>query len=136
MTSKVVRSEGARWPSLPVREYKAHLDDRPELFRDVVRRVLLGAAPGEEALSFELRYFEVAAGGWSTLERHQHPHAVVVLVGRGEVILGDERHPLAPFDAVYVAPGDPHQFRAADDQPLGFLCVVDRHRDRPVPIEG
>ena len=94
MTSRVVRSEGARWPSLPVREYK----DRPELFRDVVRRVLLGAAPGEEALSFELRYFEVAAGGWSTLERHQHPHAVVVLRGRGEVLLGDERHPLAPFE--------------------------------------
>jgi hypothetical protein len=24
-----------------------------------------------------------------------------------------------------------HQFRAADDAPLGFLCMVDCERDRP-----
>ena len=131
MRSKVVRDEGGRWPQLPVRRYK----DRSELHRDVVRRVLLGADAEEAALAFEVRYFEVAPGGFTTFERHQHPHAVVVLTGRGEVQLGGERHSLAPFDAVYVAPGDSHQFLAAADQPLGFLCVVDRQRDRPVPLD-
>ena len=130
MRSRVVRGEGARWPALPVRAYQ----EEPELYREVSRRVLLGAGEGEEPLAFELRYFEIAPGGWSTLERHQHPHAVVVVVGRGEVRLGGERHALAPFDAVYVAPGEAHQFRAAPDAPLGFLCVVDRERDRPVPL--
>jgi hypothetical protein len=24
-----------------------------------------------------------------------------------------------------------HQFRAGPDEPLGFLCMVDRERDRP-----
>jgi hypothetical protein len=27
-----------------------------------------------------------------------------------------------------------HQFRATGDEPLGFLCVVERERDRPVPV--
>jgi len=76
-------------------------------------------------------YFEVAPGGWTSLERHQHPHAVVVLVGCGEVRLGSQRHALEPFDVAYVAPGDPHQFRAAPDEKLGLLCIVDRERDRP-----
>jgi quercetin dioxygenase-like cupin family protein len=126
-----VRGDGARWPELPVRAYK----EQPELYRGVSRRVLLGGE-AEAALDFELRYFEVAPGGFSTFERHEHPHAVVVIHGRGEVRLGGERHTLAPFDAVYVAPGEPHQFRAAADEPLGFLCVVDRERDRPVPLSG
>lgn len=130
MKSRVVRGEGARWPELPVREYK----ESPELYREVSRRVLLGAGEGEQALAFEVRYFEVAPGGWTTLERHRHPHAVVVVAGRGEVRLGAERHALAPFDAVFVAPDEAHQFRAAPDAPLGFLCVVDRERDRPVPL--
>lgn len=128
MRSRVVRGEGARWPEVPVHAYK----DRPELYREVTRRVLLGAE--EDALDFVVRYFEISPGGWSTLERHAHPHAVVVIAGRGEVLLGGVRHALAPFDAVYVAPDEPHQFLAAPDAPLGFLCVVDRERDRPVPL--
>jgi quercetin dioxygenase-like cupin family protein len=130
MRSKVIRAAGARWPELPVREYK----DRSDLYRDVVRWTLLGAGPDEEALRFEVRYFEVEPGGFTTLESHRHPHAVVVLTGRGEVRLGEVIQELTPFDVVYVAPDDPHQFRAAADVPLGFLCVVDRDRDRPVPL--
>ena len=30
-----------------------------------------------------------------------------------------------------------HQFRAADDEPLGFLCLVNTDRDRPaLPTEA
>jgi quercetin dioxygenase-like cupin family protein len=130
MRSRVVRGEGLRWPQLEPREYKAADKEAGASFCEVNRRLILGAPVGD-ALDFELRYFEVAPGGWTSFERHAHPHAVVVLAGRGEVRLGDERHSLAPFDVVYVAPEDPHQFRAAADERLGFLCVVDRERDRP-----
>lgn len=126
MKSRVVHGGGLAWPAVSQELYK----QEEASFCEVNRRLLLGAAVGDE-LDFELRYFEVAPGGWSSFERHGHAHAVVVLAGRGEVRLGAELHALAPFDVVYVAPGEPHQFRAAADEQLGILCIVDHERDRP-----
>jgi len=126
----VVRGDGLRWPRVEVASYKG--DEAS--YCEVNRRVLLGPRVGDE-LEFEVRYFEVAPGGWTSFERHRHPHAVLVLAGSGEVRLGDERHPIAPYDVVYVAPEDPHQFRAAADERLGILCVVDAERDRPELLE-
>jgi quercetin dioxygenase-like cupin family protein len=100
-----------------------------------VTRQLLAGGP-ESTSSYELRYFEIAPGGTSAHERHEHEHAVVVLRGEGEVLLGGEPHALGPGDLVRVAPGDPHQFRNRGEEPFGFLCVVDALRDRPVPVEG
>lgn len=128
--SKVVKFAGFRWEGVAPKAYKEERD----LFKDVTRQTLLGETPGEEGLSFVTRYFEVQPGGYSTLERHEHRHAVIVLRGRGTVRLGDESHDIAPYDAVYVAPGTVHQFRATGDEPLGFLCIVDRVRDRPVAV--
>jgi quercetin dioxygenase-like cupin family protein len=59
---------------------------------------------------------------------------VVVLRGQGAVLLGGQRHPLAPGDLVLVAADEPHQFHAGAGEPLGFLCVVDSERDVPVPV--
>jgi quercetin dioxygenase-like cupin family protein len=127
--SKVLAARDYRWP-VALKPYK----DGGELFVGVTRQTLLGEGEGEEALSFLTRYFEVAAGGYSTLEQHQHPHAVVILRGRGTVQLGERRFAVAPADCVYVAPGEAHQFRADQGETLGFLCMVDRERDRPVPL--
>jgi len=127
---RVLACDGFRWAGVATREYKQPSDPS----RGVTRQTLFGEATGEEPLDFVTRYFEVAPGGYTTLERHRHPHVVVVLRGRGTVLLGERAHPLAPFDAVYVAPGAAHQFRAVGDDPFGFLCIVDRVRDRPVVI--
>jgi quercetin dioxygenase-like cupin family protein len=128
--SKVLGCRDYRWRGVELKAYKS--DDAP--YRDVTRQTLFGEGPGEEVLQFVTRYFEVQPGGYSTLELHQHPHAVIVLRGTGEVVLGDETHRIAPYDGVYVAPGTKHQFRATGTEPLGFLCVVDRVRDRPVVV--
>jgi quercetin dioxygenase-like cupin family protein len=125
--STVLKFRDYRWDTVPLREYKT--GDAP--YKDVTRQTLLGEGKGEELFNFLTRYFEIQPGGYSTLERHQHPHAVVVIRGRGRVILGDESYDIAPFDCVYVSPGVAHQFRATGDEPLGFLCTVDRVRDRP-----
>ncbi|MGH7644931.1 MAG: cupin domain-containing protein [Gemmatimonadales bacterium] len=129
-TSKVIKASEFRWQGVPVTAYK----ESGELFRDVTRQTLVGEGQGESGLNFLTRYFEVQPGGWSTLERHEHPHTVVVLRGRGTVVLGERAYDIGPYDAVYVAPGGAHQFRAAGGEPLGFLCIVDRVRDRPVPV--
>jgi quercetin dioxygenase-like cupin family protein len=130
-TSKVIKCREYRWQGIERTAYTAE----PAPFKDVTRQTLLGDGPGEEPLRFITRYFEVQPGGYSTLELHEHPHAVIVLRGKGHVVLGEERTAIAPYDCVYVAPGTAHQFRAAGAEPLGFLCVVDRVRDRPRVIQ-
>src|SRR6266480_1417953 len=99
--SKVLKFGGFRWDGVPAREYKT--GNVP--YRDVTRQTLLGEGAGEEPFSFVTRYFEIQPGGYSTLERHRHPHAVVVIRGRGRVTLGDKSYEIAPFDCVYVSPG-------------------------------
>lgn len=134
--SRVIRSAAAGWEGVEPARYKAEAE-RAGCFLGATRHTLLTAAREgpEAALDFELRYFELAPGGYSSLERHAHPHAVVVLRGKGTVRLGDIVEPVDPFDVVYVAPHEVHRFSADRAEAFGFLCVVDRVRDRPVAVE-
>lgn len=131
--SKVVHAADYRWPAVDLREYKAEGTH----FRDITRQTLLGEGADEQALNFITRYFEVRPGGYSTLEQHRHPHSVVVIRGEGEVVLADRVERIGLHDVIYVAPGTFHQFHATGGEPLGFLCIVDRERDRPaLPTEA
>lgn len=112
------------WEAVERLPYK---EDARALFRTITRQVLF-SDPG---MASELRYFEVAPGGFSTLERHAHMHAVLILRGSGHCLVGAEVRRLATQDLVAVPPWTWHQFRATADEPLGFLCMVDAQRDRP-----
>ncbi len=113
-----------RWEDVPLLDYKS---EGAAPYRDITRQTLFKRAD----MRAELRYFEIAAGGHSTLERHEHTHAVMILRGMGECLVGTEVHRVAAFDLVTVPPRTWHQFRAAANAPLGFLCMVDAERDRP-----
>jgi mannose-6-phosphate isomerase-like protein (cupin superfamily) len=118
------------WERVGVHPYK---DDGRALFRDVTRQVLFSRPD----LAGELRYFEVAPGGHSTLERHGHVHGVLILHGRGQALVGEEILELEQHDLVTVPPMTWHQFRARAGEPLGFLCMVDAARDKPqLPTEA
>jgi mannose-6-phosphate isomerase-like protein (cupin superfamily) len=125
MKARTAHLGSFRWQDVPVLEYKPE----PGSFRDVSRQVLFGADAG---LPCELRYFEIAPGGHSTLERHEHAHAVVIQCGEGRALVGNEIVELRPLDLVWVPPRTWHQFRTRGAAPLGFLCLVARDRDRPV----
>lgn len=127
MSAPTVRKarDGFQWEGVERLRYK---DEGSAPFRDVTRQVLFADAGG----SSEWRYFEVAPGGWSTLERHRHTHAVMILRGRGRCLVGTQVCEVAERDLVEVPPMTWHQFRAAPDAPLGFLCLVSRERDRPL----
>jgi quercetin dioxygenase-like cupin family protein len=116
--------DGYRWEGVERRAYK---HDGAARFRDVTRQTLFS----REDLAGELRYFEVAPEGYSTLERHQHVHAVLILRGRGAALVGEQTFAVAPFDLVTVPPVTWHQFHAGAGDPLGFLCMVNAARDRP-----
>jgi quercetin dioxygenase-like cupin family protein len=85
-------------------------------------RWLIG--PEEGARNFAMRYFEIQSGGYTSRGSHAHDHGVVVLRGRGQVVLGEEVREVSYGDAVYVSPHEVHQFRCVSDEPFGFLCVI------------
>src|SRR5215218_4189051 len=121
--------DGFRWEGVAHQPYK---QDGSAPFKDISRQVLFH----EPALGCELRYFEMDATGYSTLERHEHAHAVMILRGHGECLLGEEIRPVKPFDLVSIPSWTWHQFRATAGEPLGFLCMVNVLRDRPqLPTE-
>ena len=111
------------WENVPLLSYK---EGGP--YKDVTRQILF---EGEETLPVQWRYFEVQPGGHSTLERHEHIHWVLILRGRGACLVGDEITDIAEHDLVEIKGMQWHQFRAAEDAPLGFLCLVAAERDRP-----
>ena len=113
-----------RWNGVDLLPYKE--DDRG-LFKAITRQTLF-SDPGMQG---ELRYFEMAAGGFSTLERHEHMHAVLILRGSGHCLVGNEVRPVATRDLVTVPPMTWHQFRATKGEPMGFLCMVNAQRDKP-----
>lgn len=116
--------EDFRWEGVEHLPYK-DADSAP--FKAISRQLLFS----DPRLLGELRYFEIAPGGFSTLERHEHMHAVVVLRGQGHCLVGANVQALAPRDLVTIAPWTWHQFRASAAAPLGFLCLVNAVRDRP-----
>ena len=60
--------DGFRWDAVAHMPYK---QDGSAPFKDISRQVLFH----EASLGCELRYFEMDAAGYSTLERHEHAHA-------------------------------------------------------------
>lgn len=124
MTEHVRQTEPFRWEGVEVRPYKsegAHFDG-------ITRQVLF---EGSDGLACQLRYFEIAARGWSSLERHHHAHAVVIVRGGGRVLIGERIVEARTHDLIHVPPLTWHQFQPSGDEPLGFLCMVDCERDAP-----
>lgn len=124
MTVHIRRTADFRWDGIAVSPYKSDGTH----FAGITRQLLFD---GGEGLGCELRYFELSPGGYSSLERHRHSHAIMVIRGQGRALVGDQILNLATHDLVRVPPLTWHQFRADDAEPFGFLCMVDCGRDRP-----
>ena len=116
--------EGFRWAGVAHMPYK---EEGSAPFKAISRQVLF-EDPNQAC---QLRYFEMDADGYSTLERHEHVHAVMILRGRGHCLLGGEVRPVKPFDLITVPAWTLHQFRATQGEPMGFLCMVNNDRDKP-----
>ncbi len=114
-----------RWEGVSLLEYK----EEGSHFKAITRQILFA---GLADLPCQLRYFEIAPGGYSTLEKHHHIHLVLIARGAGQVLLGERINQVQEHDLFVVESGQWHQLRATADQPLGFYCLVNSERDRPV----
>ena len=118
------QGDGFRWDGV---ERLAYKEEGSAPFKAITRQVLFQ----RPELQCELRYFEMEAGGHSTLERHEHAHAVMIFRGRGLCLVGSEVREVAAPDLVFIPPMTWHQFRASKGEPFGFLCMVNAERDKP-----
>ncbi len=118
------QGDGFRWEGVETLAYK---EEGSAPFKAISRQVLFQ----RPELQCELRYFEMQPGGHSTLERHEHVHAVMIFRGRGTCLVGDEVREVAAPDLVFIPPMTWHQFRATKGEPFGFLCMVNATRDKP-----
>lgn len=128
------QSEPCRWEGVNVLQYKADADNgkRGVPFKDITRQTLFD----DPDLKCQVRYFEMAADGYSTLERHEHVHAVMILRGSGHCMVGERVFAVNERDLVNIPGMTWHQFHASAEAPMGFLCVVNQERDRPqLPAE-
>lgn len=123
----IKRWNGAGWEGIEAGPYKTVEGS----WLDVSRSTLHWS----DTAAFRARYFEIAKGGFSSFERHEHEHFVMIVRGVGTVRLGDSVEPVRERDIVSIPPNTPHQFRNEGETPLGILCIVDAIRDKPVLLD-
>jgi ribulose-bisphosphate carboxylase large chain len=101
-------------------------------FAGVARHELTGKY-GEKT-SFDLRYFELEPGGYSSREKHVHEHVIIAARGVGVLEREGESQPLRQHDVAHIGPMVVHQLRNESNEPFGFYCIVDHLRDRPIKV--
>jgi ribulose-bisphosphate carboxylase large chain len=126
----LLRFDNFRWNGQAPQPYKSS-DELP--FAGIARHELVGKESA--GTSFDLRYFEIQPGGYSSLECHAHEHVIIGARGTGRLIKADTEVELTANDIAVVAPMEKHQLQNRSDSPFGFYCIVDRVRDRPRPVE-
>ena len=114
------------WESVSTIDYKQG-DIGSTTFYNVTRQNIISSKDG---VDFEVRYFECGPEGFSTLEKHQHAHIVLIARGCGKVIIGNNIYDASPFDCLIISEGMPHQLINMTDEPFGFFCTVNSRRDK------
>ena len=131
MEVRRLRADGDayRWEGVEVKQYRSTGD----FFRGITKQLFFDDAHG---LSCEFRYFEVEPGGFSSFERHDHVHAVLILRGSGRILMTSEEgsrvHDVAEHDLIYISGNTWHQLQADEEAYFGFICLVENDRDGPV----
>jgi quercetin dioxygenase-like cupin family protein len=90
--------------------------------RGVKRAVLVSDQDG--APNFAMRIFKIEPGGYTPWHQHAWEHEVYIVGGHGWLKGEAGELELLPGASVFVPGGEMHQFRAADDTTLDFLCMI------------
>lgn len=106
---------------------KAVKGDAPEGTKGVDFRPLL--AKNINAPNFYLRHFEISPGGYTPRHAHDWEHEVFVIEGHGIISLADRDEELMPGDAVFVDPGELHQFINTGKTNMRLICVIPKPKN-------
>lgn len=94
----------------------------PEGTKGVHFRPLL--AENVDPPNFYLRVFDISPGGHTPLHTHAWEHEVYVVSGNGKLVLEDRQEDLSEGDAVFVEPGELHQFMNDGEAGMRMICVI------------
>ncbi len=111
-----------------MKEKVTHLSHVPqekvemEGVRDAYIQWLISDKDG--APNFAMRRFIVKAGGYTPFHHHPYEHEVLILSGKGQVIIGNNAYDVHSGSVVFVPPDVMHQFRNSGNGDLEFICVI------------
>jgi mannose-6-phosphate isomerase-like protein (cupin superfamily) len=109
------------WSGIVKTDYKPR-NREPGSFNDTTIQNLVCNGFGTH---FQLRYFECKVGGFSTLEKHEHVHVVIIARGKGKVIVDDHIYSVKPMDLIIIPNNAANQLINIGEEPFGFFCTVD-----------
>jgi len=114
-----------RWEGVEKVGYKGQTSG--DTFYNVDRQNIISEADG---VNFDVRYFECGQGGFTTLEKHEHVHIVMIARGQGRVIIRGHVYEARPNDFFVIPSWAPHQLVNAGEEPFAFFCSVNARRDK------
>ena len=117
-----------KWGNIDTIEYKKPKDGEAVSFNNVLRQNIVES---DDDIGFDVRYFECAKGGYTSLEKHEHVHVVLTLRGSGSIIVGKKVYNVQPFDLTVIPSWAEHQLVNTGEDPFGFVCTVNGDRDKP-----
>jgi quercetin dioxygenase-like cupin family protein len=97
----------------------------------VAIHTVIGEATG--APRFQMRVFEVEAGGSTPYHEHWWEHEVFILSSSADLMTPDGPVALQPEEAVYVPGWEHHCFRNTGDDVLRFICVIPIEQPEQLP---
>ncbi len=117
-----------RWDNIELINYKSVGKRETASFKNVKRQNIVKSS---FEIGFDMRYFECDIGGYTSLERHEHVHVVMMLRGKGKILVGEKVYDVEPYDLVVIPSLAAHQLVNTGDEPFGFVCTVNGGRDKP-----
>jgi quercetin dioxygenase-like cupin family protein len=106
---------------------------RAEVAAGAESSILVGAGQGSQTLHIE----EVCVAPNARVPRRINPYtevAIIVLEGKVDAILGRERVPIGPGDALLAPPGSAHGFLNRYEEPARLLFVFPTHQIEQVEV--
>lgn len=73
---------------------------------------------------FIVRLFSIEPDGNTPHHAHPWEHQVIILSGKGKVLVADKSFEVEKGFYLFIPPNEPHQFINTGNEPLEFICVI------------
>ena len=95
--------------------------------QNTYKQVLISSA---EAPNFAMRRFIIEPDGYMPLHSNTVEHEQIVLNGKAEIIIGDNRYEVKKNDVVFIPAEVKHSYKTIGDEAFEFICVVPNKEDK------